>query len=144
MLTDRVGLIDRIEELRRLENRPAEEQKRVARLRQRLAAENRLVFEQVLQARLTELEQPPDAGAAATIMSDKAMLALEAEVRQFRAFALTAAKLGDGDEYDRLLEQAAARYARTGTKAGMTRADRMRVTELLVGSERAIQALGLA
>ena len=72
------------------------------------------------------------------------MLAIEADARQLRAFALAAAKLGDADEYDRLLEQAAARYVRNGVKSGMTRADRMRITELLVGSEKAIQVLGLA
>ena len=142
-LSGRLHLIDRVEELRKLENRPVEEQRRIGRLRQGLAAENRAVFEQALQARLVELDQPP-AGPAPAVMSTEMVLAIEAEARQLRAFALAAARLGHADEYDRLLEQAAARYARNGGKSGMTRADRMRVTELLVGSEKAIQVLGLA
>lgn len=141
-LLGRLHLIDRIEELRKLENRPAEEQRRVGRLRQALAAENRVVFEQALQARLVELDQPGEPAPAA--MSTQAVLAVEAEARQLRTFALAASRLGHADEYDRLLEQAAARYARNGARSGMTRADRMRVTELLVGSEKAIQVLGLA
>ena len=141
-LSSRLHLIDRVEELRRLENRPAEEQRRVARLRQSLAAENRTVFEHALQARLVELDQVP-AGPVPQVMSTDSVLAIEAEARQLRAFALAASRLGDAEEYDRLLEQAAARYARNGSKSGMTRADRMRVTELLVGSEKAIQVLGL-
>ncbi len=142
-LSGRLHLIDRIEELRKLENRPVEEQRRIGRLRQGLATENRAMFEQALQARLVELDQPP-AGPPAAAMSTETVLAIEAEARQLRAFAVAAAKLGNADEYDRLLEQAAARYARNGGRSGMTRADRMRVTELLVGSEKAIQVLGLA
>ena len=142
VLSGRLHLIDQVEELRRLENRPAEEQRRVARLRQRLAAENRTVFEHALQSRLVALDQV-SAEPAPELMPTEAVLAIEADARQLRAFALAAAKLGDADEYDRLLEQAAARYVRNGVKSGMTRADRMRVTELLVGSEKAIQVLGL-
>ncbi len=142
-LSGRLHLIDRVEELRKLENRPLEEQRRVSRLRQGLAAENRTVFEQALQSRLVELDQA-SAGPAPEVMTTESMLAIEAEARQLRAFAVAAAKLGDAEEYDRLLEQAAARYVRNGARSGMTRADRMRVTELLVGSEKAIQVLGLA
>ena len=142
-LLGRLHLIDRIEELRKLENRPAEEQRRISRLRQELATENRAAFEQALQAGLVELERPA-AGAAPTTMSTDAVLAIEAEARQLRTFALAASRLGHAEEYDRLLEQAAARYARNGARSGMTRADRMRVTELLVGSEKAIQVLGFA
>ncbi len=143
VLSGRLHLIDRVEELRKLENRPAEEQRRVARLRQRLAAENRIVFENALQSRLAGLDQA-SAEPALEVLPTEAVLAIEADARQLRAFALAAAKLGDADEYDRMLEQAAARYVRNGVKSGMTRADRMRVTELLVGSEKAIQVLGLA
>ncbi len=142
-LLGRLPLIDRIEELRKLENRPAEEQRRISRLRQELATENRAVFEQALQLGLVELDRPA-ADPAPTMMSTEAVLAIETEARQLRTFALAASRLGHAEEYDRLLEQAAARYARNGARSGMTRADRMRVTELLVGSEKAIQVLGLA
>jgi hypothetical protein len=133
-LLARVGLISRIERFRRLEQRPAEEQRRVGRLRQTLATANRSLFEQALQSRLP--------GSCAPVEAEAVYL-MEAEARQLRRFALAASKLGDGDEYDRLLEQAAVRYTDTSVGTGLTLADRLRLTELLIGSERAIQALGL-
>ena len=129
-----VALIGRVERFRRLEQRPAEEQRRVGRLRQTLATANRALFAQALEARLPVTCAP---------VAAEAVCLLEAEARQLRRFALSAAKLGDAEEYDRLLEQAAARYADPSAGEGLTLADRLRLTELLIGSERAIQALGL-
>ena len=129
-----VALIGRVERFRKLEQRPADEQRRVGRLRQTLASANRVLFEQALQARL------PGSGAP---VAAEAVGSLEADARQLRRFALSAAKLGDAEEYDRLLERAAGRYADPSVGPGLTLADRLRLTELLVGSERAIQALGL-
>lgn len=136
-LTARVGLIERIEKFRRLDRRPAGEQRQVGRIRQALAITNRMLFERTIKVRLPG---PPTSADGNTIGSED-MCALEAEARELRRFALAAAKLGDGETYDRLLEDAASRYNDAG--AALTPADRLRLTELLVGSERAIQALGI-
>lgn len=138
----RVGLIGRVEALRRLEHRASEQLKRVGRLRQALAATNRQVFEHTLQTRLGPDCLPTGTGPDRVALDNEAMRQIEAEARQMRRFALVAAKLGDGDHYERLLGEAASRTA--GGENGLTPIDRMRLTELLIGSDKALQLFGLA
>ncbi len=140
----RVALIGRIERFRRLELRPAPEQRRLARLRQAVSAANRLVFETTLQARLpgpAAAPRPPQVAACTPPLAAEAVGALEAEARQLRRFALAAGRLGESDEYGRLLEDAASRYLDAGTSSGLLAADSLRLAELLVGSERAIEIM---
>lgn len=132
----RLSLIRRVEAFGRLEHRPPAEQKRVAGLRQTLSTVNQMVFEQTLQARL-----PGVATGVSELLSSARIGALEAEARHLRCFAQAASRLGNGEQYDRLLQEAASRYAGPGTS--FTIADRMRLTELLVGSEKAARAFGI-
>ena len=134
----RVALIGRIERFRRLELRPAPEQRRLGRLRQAVSAANRLMFETTLRVRLPG---PVAAAACAPPLAAEAVGALEGEARQLRRFALAAGRLGESDEYGRLLEEAASRYLDAGTSSGLLAADSLRLTELLVGSERAIEIM---
>ncbi len=138
----RMALIGRIERFRRLELRPAAEQRRLGRLRQAASAANRLVFETTLRVRLPGPAAAPR-GAACTppLSAEEAVGILEAEARQLRRFALTAGRLGEGDEYGRLLEAAALRYLDAGNASGLLAADGLRLAELLVGSERAIEIM---
>ncbi|WP_419730974.1 hypothetical protein [Lichenicola sp.] len=146
----RLGLIGRVEAFGRLQHRPPGEQRHVAALRQALSKANRLVFEQTLAARLpgsrkwgTDLPVPEPSGpVAAPLCTPAEVGVLESEARALRRFSLAAAKLGDGDQYDRLLLEAASRYA--AADASLTDADRMRLTELLVGAEKTIQLFRLA
>lgn len=138
-LDARLALTGRIEGLRRLELRSADEQRQVSRLRQTLAAANRLLFGQTLRARLPGLASGTGAVESAAPASDAVVQALEAEARRLRSFALVAARLGDAKEYESLLEHAALRYAATRAAPGPGRADQLRLVELLLGSERAMQ-----
>lgn len=137
----RLTLIGRIESFRRLRHRPAEEQRRIGRLREALAVTNRRMFEHTLRERLTA-----DAGMAGLNPSAQAVAetvrALEAGARGMRRFALAAGKLGDTDQYERLLAEAAARTA--GSVNALSSIDRMRLTELLIGSDKAAQLFDLA
>ena len=142
----RVELIGRIERFRRLELRPVPEQRRVSRLRQALSADNRLAFEAALQTRLPGPEnssphQAAESDVAPKPLTTRAVGLLETDARQLRQFALAAARLGEGDEYGRLLEEAASRYLDAGPTSGLLAADRLRLTELLVGSERAVEIM---
>lgn len=132
----RLALIRRVEGFGRLEHRSPVEQRRVSGLRQTLSAANQVVFEQTLQARL-----PGVATGASELLSSARIGALEAEARHLRRFAQAASRLGDVEQYDRLLQEAASRYAGAGPL--FTIADRMRLTELLVGSDKAARAFGL-
>ncbi len=134
-LPARVALIGRIERFRRLELRPAPEQRRLGRLRQAVSAANRLVFETTLGIRL-----PAPAPATAPLGAD-AVSKMETNARQLRRFALAAGRLGENDDYARMLEEAAMRYLDAGMAAGLLTADCLRLTELLVGSERAVEIM---
>ena len=138
----RLALIRRVEAFGRLEHRPPAEQRQVGGLRQALSKANRQVFERTLAARLPGSRRPDTSGGTTTLASLAEMTALEAEARALRRFALAAAKLGESDQYDRLLLDTASRY--TAADPSLTDADRMRLTELLVGSEKAIQLFRLA
>lgn len=139
-LSTRLALSRRIQSFRRLEHRPVEEQRRIGKLRQSLATENRQLFERTLHTWLPGSSRSAAAGVASVEpMNAEAVGALETRARQLREFAQTASKLDDGEDYDRLLEDAAIRCA--GSGSGLTRADQLRLVELLLGSERAVQAL---
>lgn len=136
-LEARLALIRRVEAFGRLEHRSPLEQRRVSGLRQALSAANQLVFEQTLRARL------PGAETTASELTSSARIGtLEAGARHLRRFAQVASRLGDGEQYERLLQEAASRYA--GADPSFTTADRMRLTELLVGSDKAARAFGIA
>lgn len=142
-LSNRLALSRRIQSFRKLEHRPIEEQRRVIKLRHSLAGANRQLFEKTLQAWLPgRSESTAVAPAAAGTLDGDAVRALETLARRLREFALAAAKLDDGDDYDRLLADAALRY--TGPGSGLTKVDQLRLIELLIGSERALQTLGRA
>ena len=145
----RVALIGRLERFRRLELRPAPEQRRLNRLRQMVSAANRLLFETTLRVRLPGPVAPPAAPPAAPARSGlgvppldaEAVDSLENEARQLRRFALAAGRLGEHDEYGRMLEAAASRYLDAGPASGLLVADCLRLAELLLGSERAIEIM---
>lgn len=68
-------------------------------------------------------------------------MAVESDARRLRTFVLAASRIEDGADYERLLEQASLRLAHGSHHSASTLVSRMRLIELLSGSERALQLL---
>lgn len=138
VLLQRLATMQRLAGLRCLENRPGFEQKRIDRLEQTMASANRDLFRQSLSGNLDRFEAvlsnpAPDDGG------NERLLAIEADARRLRLFAVGAAALDGGREYEGVIEDATARVAGNASGPGPGMVSRLRLVELLAGSERAIQ-----
>jgi hypothetical protein len=139
LAAERIAMIEKIDGFTRLEHRPPEEQRQVARLKQKLVETSHALFERSLRARLLPAlgtatlppAGPDDDGTTEALQS------LEAEARQLRRLAIAARRLGDGTRYDRLLQEAAQRYRPDNgpDAAGLSRIERMRLVEVLAGTD---------
>ncbi len=139
-LVGRLEAMRQLAALRTIENRPAGEQRAVARLWHAAVAVNRALFERALLSCLDRFEQLlADGGDDDTL--EAALPPVEADARRLRVFMLAASRLEEGQEYDRLVEAAILRLA--GRAAGDAGAGiaRLRLIELLGGSARALRFL---
>ena len=81
-------------------------------------------------------------GALAPQAEQEAAERLETRLRSLRRLDLAARPLGDAAGRDQLLGEAAAFYTGTSAPAWLTRADRLRLCEILVGAEAALRLFG--
>jgi hypothetical protein len=79
------------------------------------------------------------APVAGAIADDRAVAALEQAARDIRRFELAARRIGGAAFYDRALRETALRATSEPAAAGLTRADRARLMELLVGPEEGLR-----
>jgi hypothetical protein len=77
------------------------------------------------------------AGRSPEEASDQEIAALEGAARALRRYEAEGRKLGGGAHYDRALEQAGRQLAPTGRDSRASRMDRVRLVEILQGSEAA-------
>ncbi|MCQ8241160.1 hypothetical protein [Rhizosaccharibacter radicis] len=138
LASERIALAEKVGGFNRLDQRPPEEQRRTSRLRLKLIETNHALFERSLRARLL-----PPVGTAVMPATgdpgarDETVHTLEAEAQHLRGLAIAAKRLGDGERYERLLQEAAARYAAPPRAESLPLVDRMRLVELFAGPEAA-------
>lgn len=82
----------------------------------------------------------PKLAAADEVMDDAAVTGLESVARGLRRFSLVGRRVGAGAVYDKLLGQTAA-DACASSSSTLTRMERLRVAELLVGADAALKLL---
>ncbi|MCQ8279244.1 hypothetical protein NFI95_12400 [Acetobacteraceae bacterium KSS8] len=133
MLLRRLEVMRRAAELNQIENRPGFEQKRSARLQDAISNRSRDLFRQSLQDRFEQLERTIRTGTG----DSAAILAIEADARRLRSFALGATALDSGRDYHAMIDEAIAPFI--GALDDRTAVTRLRMVELLCGSERAAQ-----
>ena len=82
----------------------------------------------------------PKLAAADGLLDDAAVTGLESVARGLRRFSLVGRRLGAGAAYDKLLGRTAA-SACTSSNSTLTRMERLRLAELLVGPDAALRLL---
>jgi hypothetical protein len=110
--------------------------KQLHSLRQKLDADCSARFQADLDTEfLTSLRALPDRPGAQDISH------LETTARSMRALESGARNFGSGNTYDRLLAKAADTVGAWGDSSGMEFVDRLRLVEILAGSEAALKLL---
>jgi len=107
------------------------------------AQRTRELADEACQSRVKQaLEQEllPRLAATSAILDDAAVAGLEAVARGMRRLSVAGRRLGKGAAYDKLLRRTAA-DACMSANSTLTRMERLRVAELLVGSEDALKLL---
>ncbi len=79
----------------------------------------------------------PKLAASADVMDDAALTGLETVARGLRRLSVVGRRLGAGAVYDKLLSRTASRAC--APDSSLTRMERLRLAELLVGSDAALQ-----
>jgi len=108
-----------------------------------MAQRTRQMADEACQGRLFQaLDQDflPRLAAAAEPLDDSALAALETAARGLRRLSLAGRRFGAGATYDRLLGRTAA-GACASTTSTLTRMERLRLAEILVGSDAALALL---
>jgi len=82
----------------------------------------------------------PKLAATGAVVDDAAVMGLESVARSIRRLSLAGRRFGAGATYDKLLRRSAA-GACMATQSTLTRMERLRVAELLVGSDDALKLL---
>ena len=127
-----VGLLDDLDS--RSAQRP-NRKGRIEKLRRQIDATSRQQFDASLG---TQLLQPacglPDA-------TDHMVEQFESTARELRKYEFVARRLGSGEHYDRMLRQAAETLKPQANETMATTVDRIRLIEILQGSEAAAAAL---
>jgi hypothetical protein len=124
-----------LSELNRDDATPAR-RKQLRVLRQKMDADCKTRFETSLNTDLlASLRALPDQPGIVDIMG------LETTARSLRALESEARTFGGGDTYDRLLERASDTIQAHTKGGGMDMADRLRLVEILAGSEAALKML---
>ncbi len=110
---------------------------RLDAIRTALATQSRERFAETLDGWLAEPALPlPDAGASLAP-------AMEASARDLRRFETAARQLGGGASYDQALRRAADQVRAMPDSVALTRVERLRLAEILAGSEQALRLFGL-
>ena len=108
------------------------------------AQRTRQLAEAACQSRMVQaLDQeflPKLAAAANSILDDAAVTGLESVARGLRRLSLVGRRLGAGAAYDKLLDRTATSACVSGHST-LTRIERLRLAELLVGSDAALRLL---
>jgi hypothetical protein len=111
---------------------------RVTAARRRLDATCRARF-QAAAAKLTLAPAPAASASPPSAVADAEIGAAEASARDLQRLNLVGRRLGDAAGYDRSLRSAATRLAQDPR---LTRMDRLRLVEILLGPEAALAILG--
>jgi len=131
-LRQTVAMLDRLADLSI--DRPARNA-RIAETRVRIDAACRARFDRVLQAEMVDrLDMGPQASA-------EDVARLENAARNLRGFEQVARRVNGSDHYDRMLRRTAARLAPQERDDPVTRVDRLRLAEILLGPEVALNML---
>jgi hypothetical protein len=131
-LRQTVAMLDQLAELSI--DRPSRTA-RIAETRVRIDAACRARFDAVLQTEMVErLELGPQAGA-------DEVARLETAARNLRGFEQVARRVNGSDHYDRMLRRTASMLAPRERDDPVTRVDRLRLAEILLGPEVALNML---
>jgi hypothetical protein len=118
-------------------DRPSpERRRRLAQIRRQVDASCLARFASALDADLVDPLQTADAAT-----TNEAVIALEATARNLRRLETAARRIGGAASYDALLRRVAADIRSRRTAAGLGRADRVRMVEILTGPEDALALL---